>query len=358
MLRVRNWVAVLLFVCISSFMAVVFAAPSDTDVKISGVRWSRTTDAITGAINVRLILETTGPVEVEQFITKIPNWRIVLTVGGVKADNLVIPPSPDAAVVTKMSVVKSMTNNTHIIVDFPGELKKDQYKISTVPADPKNKRPFQIIIDMQKFVKPGELNFLPGVKGKIIVIDPGHGGSDPGAIGPFGTREKQLNLSLAMKVKADLEKAGAKVLMTRETDIDVFGPQATDREELWARVKVANFNQADLFISIHHNSSANRDARGTSTYYYQKTTYDVMLAQDIQKEMLQAGGLPNVGVRSANFFVVKNATMPSALLEVGFISNPQEEQILGTSSFQQKISQAIVVGIDHFFDQVGKPLGE
>ncbi|HWR31292.1 MAG TPA: N-acetylmuramoyl-L-alanine amidase [Negativicutes bacterium] len=358
MLRFRIWAAVLLLIGLGFFTEVVSAAPAENDVKINSVRWSRTTDAVTGLINVRLILETSGPVEVDQFITKVPNWRIVLTLGGVRADSLVIPPSPDAAVVTKMSVVKSMTNHTHVILDFPGELNKDQYKISTVPADSKNKRPFQIIVDMQKTVKPGELSVLPGLKGKVIVVDPGHGGSDPGATGPLGTREKQLNLSLAMQVKADLEKAGAKVLMTRETDIDVFGPKATDREELWARVQVANFNQADIFISIHHNASANRNISGTSTYYYQKTTYDVMLAQDIQKEMLQTGGLPNFGVRPANFFVVKNATMPAALLEVGFLSNPQEEQLLGTFSFQQKMSQAIVVGINQFFDQVGKTLGE
>jgi len=358
MLRVRVWTSMLLLLWLSFFTVVVSAAPAEPDVKISGVRWSRTTDAITGLINVRLVLDTSGPVEVDQFITKVPNWRIVLTLGGAKVDNLVVPPSPDVSVVTKMSVVKSAKNFVHVIIDFPGELKNDQYKISTVPADSKNKKPFQVIVDRQKTVKPGELNFLPGLKGKVVVVDPGHGGSDPGAIGPLGTREKQLNLSLAMQVKDDLEKAGAKVLMTRETDIDVFGTKATDREELWARVKVANFNQADIFISIHHNSSANRDARGTSTYYYQKTTYDMMLAQDIQKEMLQAGGLPNVGVKPANFFVVKNATMPAALLEVGFLSNPQEEQLLGNLAFRQKMSQAIVVGINQFFGQVGKAMGE
>jgi N-acetylmuramoyl-L-alanine amidase len=174
----------------------------------------------------------------------------------------------------------------------------------------------------------------------------------------MGTREKQLNLSLAMEVKTGLEKAGAKVLMTRETDIDVFGPKATDREELWSRVKVANFNQADIFISIHHNASINRDRSGTSTYYFLKTTYDVMLAQRIQETMLQAGGLANIGVKPANFFVVKNATMPAALLEVGFLSNPQEEQLLGSIAFQQKMAQAIVVGINQFFDYVGKTQGE
>ena len=356
-MRLRTWAAMLLLLWLGFSTTMVAAAPVGSDVRITGVRWNRTTDAITGLIKVGLILETSGPVEVEQFLTAMPNWRLILTLKGAKADNLIIPPSPDDSVVTKMSVVKSSPNITRVIVDFPGAWIKGQYKINTVPADPKTKKPFQIIVDVQKTVKPGELNFLPGLKGKTVVVDPGHGGSDPGAIGLLGTREKQLNLSLAMQVKAVLEKAGAKVLMTRETDIDVFGPKATDREELWARVKVANFNQADIFISIHHNASANRDSRGTSTYYYQKTTYDMMLAKDIQGAMLQSGSLADVGVRQANFFVIKNATMPAALLEVGFISNPQEEQLLGNQTFQQKMAQAIVLGIDQFFIQTGKTQG-
>ena len=336
----------------------VSAAPAETDVKLTGVRWSRTADAVTGLIKVRLILETNSPVEVDQFLTSMPNWRLVVSLSGVGGDNIKIPPSPDASVVTKMSVVKSPKNMTHVVVDFPGAIKQDQYSVTTVQSDPRTKRPFQVIIEMQKTVRPSELKFLPGLKGKTVVIDAGHGGSDPGAIGPMGTREKQLNLSLAMKVKASLETAGAKVLMTRETDVDVSSPNATDREELWARVWVANRNRADLFVSIHHNSSANRDKTGTSTYYFLKTSYDAMLAQYIQDAMLRAGGLLNLGVRPANFFVVKNATMPAALLEVGFISNPQEEQLLGNPDFQQKMAQAVVAGIDQFFLQAATMRGE
>ena len=83
-----------------------------------------------------------------------------------------------------------------------------------------------------------------------------------------------------------------------------------------------------------------------------------MLAQYIQDAMLRAGGLLNLGVRPANFFVVKNATMPAALLEVGFISNPQEEQLLGNPDFQQKMAQAVVAGIDQFFLQAATMRGE
>jgi N-acetylmuramoyl-L-alanine amidase len=96
---------------------------------------------------------------------------------------------------------------------------------------------------------------------------------------------------------------------------------------------------------------------GTTTYYFRKTLFDVVLAQSIQDEMVKAGGLANLGARTANFFVVKNTTMPAALLEIGFISNPQEEQLCSSAAFQQKMAQAIVTGIDQFFGQATKMRG-
>ena len=86
--------------------------------------------------------------------------------------------------------------------------------------------------------------------------------------------------------------------------------------------------------------------------------FDAVLAQSLQDAMVQAGGLVNIGVRTANFFVVKNTTMPAALLEIGFVSNPQEEMILANPNFQQKMAQAIVSGIDQFFGQAAKMRGD
>ena len=168
-MRFRIWAAMLLGLWLVFSMGMVAAAPAGSDVRITGVRWTRTADAATGLIKIRLALETSGPVEVEQFLTAMPNWRLILTLNGVKADNLTIPSSPDDSVVTKMSVVKSSQEITRVIVDFPGAWIKDQYKITTVPADSKTKTPFQVVIDVQKTVKPGELNFLPGLKGKTVV---------------------------------------------------------------------------------------------------------------------------------------------------------------------------------------------
>lgn len=357
-MRLRFWAGLLLLACLSFSPVMVWAAPENGDVKITGMRWSHSADAVTGLIKVRLMIETSAPVEMDHFLTAVPNWRLVVTLSGVSAENLKIPSPPDTSVVTKMSVIKSPKNITHVVLDFPGALTQNQYKISSLPADPKAKSPFRIVIDVQKTVPPGQMKYLAGLRGKLVVIDPGHGGSDPGAIGVRGTREKQLNLNMAMQLKAIVEKSGAKVLMTRDNDIDVSGPNATDRDELQARTSVANNNKADIFISIHHNSSANSDRSGTGTYYYLKTAFDVMLARSIQEAMLPAGGLVDYGVRQANFYVIKNVTMPAVLLEIGFMSNPQEEQTLINPAFQQKIAQAIVTGIDQFFTQAAKMRGE
>ena len=356
-LRLRYWLSLLMFFCLSCMPLLVLAAPLETSAKITGTRWTRSVDATTGLIKVRLELETTKPVEIEHFITKLPNWRLIATLKDVSIDKWSPGLSPDSVVVTQLSAVQS-DRNARLVIDFPEEVKEGQYKVSTLSADAKAKRPFRVVIDMERVVPVGNLKFLPGLKGKLVVIDPGHGGTDPGALGIRGSYEKKLNFDLSLLTKAKLEKAGAKVLMTRTSDIDVAGAKATDREELSARTQVGNRNNADVFISIHHNSSVNPDANGTTTYFYAKTIFDGELARSLQDAMVSAGGLTDKGARTANFFVVKNTTMPAALLEVGFMSNPQEEIILNDPVFQDKIAQSIVAGLDQFFLRAAKMRGE
>jgi N-acetylmuramoyl-L-alanine amidase len=334
-----------------------YAAPADTTAVITGASWSRSVDAVTGLIKVRLMLETTKPVEAEHFITKLPNWRLIITFKAANAERLKLPASPDTVVVTQANATQS-GRDARIVIDFPDAVKAAQYKVSTLPADAKAKRPFRVVIDMERVVPVGTLKFLPGLKGKLVVIDPGHGGTDPGALGIRGSYEKKLNFDLSMLTKAKLEKAGAKVLMTRTTDADVAGAKATDREELSARAQVGNRNNADVFVSVHHNSSVNPDANGTTTYFYAKTIFDGELARSLQTAMVRTGGLADKGARTANFFVIKNTTMPAALLEVGFMSNPQEEQTLNDPAFQDKNAQAVVTGLEQFFIQAAKMRGE
>lgn len=189
-----------------------------------------------------------------------------------------------------------------------------------------------------------------GIKGKIITLDPGHGGSDPGAIGASGLKEKQITLEISMRVKELLEKEGAKVFMTRTTDKDVYAPNASDRAELQARVNVAEKNNSDLFISLHINSSVNKSVGGFSSYYYPKTDHDLKIAQAIQNKFAKNFGVDNLGVRQANFYVVKRCSMPATLLEMCFISNPKEEKLMKSKWFQKKTARLIVEGVKNYFD--------
>ena len=189
-----------------------------------------------------------------------------------------------------------------------------------------------------------------GIKGKIITLDPGHGGSDPGAIGASGLKEKQITLEISMRVKELLEKEGAKVYMTRTTDKDVYGPNASDRAELQARVNVAEKYNSDLFISLHINSSVNKSVGGFSSYYYPKTDNDLKIAKAIQDKFAKNFGVDNLGVRQANFYVVKRCSMPATLLEMCFISNPKEEKLMKSRWFQKKTARLIVEGVENYFD--------
>ena len=189
-----------------------------------------------------------------------------------------------------------------------------------------------------------------GIKGKIITLDPGHGGSDPGAIGASGLKEKQITLEISLRVKELLAKEGAKVYMTRTTDKDVYGPNASDRAELQARVNVAEKYNSDLFVSLHINSSVNKSVGGFSSYYYPKTDNDLKIAKAIQDKFAKNFGVDNLGVRQANFYVVKRCSMPATLLEMCFISNPKEEKLMKSRWFQKKTARLIVEGVENYFD--------
>lgn len=189
-----------------------------------------------------------------------------------------------------------------------------------------------------------------GIKDKIITLDPGHGGSDPGAIGASGLKEKQITLEISMRVKELLEKEGAKVFMTRTTDKDVYAPNASDRAELQARVNVAEKHNSDLFLSLHINSSVNKSVGGFSSYYYPKTDNDLKIAKAIQDKFAKNFGVDNLGVRQANFYVVKRCSMPATLLEMCFISNPKEEKLMKSKWFQKKTARLIVEGVKDYFD--------
>lgn len=190
---------------------------------------------------------------------------------------------------------------------------------------------------------------LSNVKNKIITIDPGHGGSDSGAVGPNGYTEKEGAFAISQKVASILNQSGAKVVMTRDSDVDVYGPNASARNELQARVDVGNNANSDIFVSIHCNAFVNPAANGTQTFYYGSSYQGQRLAQNIQEKMIEANGLRDRGISTCNFYVVKHSYMPAVLIETAFITNYDEEALLSDDEWQTTMAKAIAEGINEYF---------
>ncbi|HAG42568.1 MAG TPA: hypothetical protein DCL31_03285, partial [Clostridium sp.] len=170
-----------------------------------------------------------------------------------------------------------------------------------------------------------------------VFIDPGHGGSDPGAIGLNKLTEKEVTLAVGMKVKSKLEAQGIKVQISRTTDVFV---------DLSPRAQIANIFGADAFVSIHNNSFGDRSVSGTETYVYTGTGERIneskKLAGLVQNNLLNNLGSKNRGVKSADFAVVRQTYMPAILAELEFISNPTVEEKMRTDKFREDCANAIV----------------
>lgn len=177
-----------------------------------------------------------------------------------------------------------------------------------------------------------------------VAVDPGHGGADPGARSDRGTLEKDINLDVALVLKQLLLDAGAVPLLTRETDIEV---------PLYDRPALANGQKADLFVSIHSNSFTDSTKFGTETYYYVTNAESKRLAEAIHREVVAELGTADRGVRMANFVVLRESTMPSALLELAFLSHPGDESLLRNPLTRRRAAQAILKGLLNFYGEKG-----
>jgi len=179
-----------------------------------------------------------------------------------------------------------------------------------------------------------------------ICIDPGHGGADPGAIGPTGLKEKDVNLAVGLKL-AEILKPIAEVKLTRTKDIAV---------SLKDRAAIANSFGCDYFISVHTNSFTDRKVGGVETWAYAPGGNGEKLAKAVQAELVKATGFANRGVKfNTSFAVLRDTKAPAILTETGFISNPDEEKLLKTDAFRDKIAKAIAQGVAK---QLGKKLPE
>ncbi|HEY3780008.1 MAG TPA: N-acetylmuramoyl-L-alanine amidase [Fimbriimonadaceae bacterium] len=204
-----------------------------------------------------------------------------------------------------------------------------------------------ILITMDK---PATYTGGGSVAGKIIVIDPGHGGSDSGTVSPDRScKEKDLTLQIATDLAQELTAAGAKVIMTRDTDI--FIP-------LKDRPAVANNNGANLFISIHVNSNAtlNSTRSGTTTYYHGHAPLGQMLGESVEHEIASTSGIPELGTLSdltrfprSGMAVLRYSNVPAILVETAYITCPVDRSKLCSPSFQMNLARSIVRGIKEFF---------
>jgi N-acetylmuramoyl-L-alanine amidase len=203
----------------------------------------------------------------------------------------------------------------------------------------------RIIIDLTNKVdfKPSTSNspnqlawtIRPAKERFKVVIDPGHGGKDTGAISVVNRREKDFVLALGTKVYN---------LLAKEPKIEAYITRKDDTfVELPDRVTIANEMKADLFVSIHGNSASKEDIDGSETYYY--TDQSLPFAKLMHQQLLKSTGFPDRKVKQSGFHVIKNTTMPSLLLEVGFLSNKTEENAMFQEGFQNQVAAGIVAGI-------------
>lgn len=222
-----------------------------------------------------------------------------------------------------------------------------------------------------------------GLQVKRIVIDPGHGGKDPGAIGCSGTHEKKIVLSISKKVAKILRDKGYEVILTRNSD---------EYLQLEERTAIANTNRADLFVSIHANAARSKQAHGIETYYLSlatdensvrvaarenatssrkmsdlqlilqdlmttsKVNESTLLAGYVQESMITQVGeqfkVKDLGVKRAPFFVLIGAEMPCLLVETGFMSNPDEEKRLRSDTYQNHLAESIAAGVEKYANQL------
>lgn len=190
-----------------------------------------------------------------------------------------------------------------------------------------------LIVGMLFSLRPAKL---------VIVVDAGHGGTDPGTMSANGIYEKDINLAIAKKIAASLSKAHYKVIMVRQDDSTI---------SLEQRYALANSQQADLFISVHANAIENNaDVSGMQVLYYPDTTqHNAELAQQMLTSLLQATSASDKGaIARPDLAVLRGTTMKSLLIETGFMTNEQEAEKLLQTTYQQKIATAVTKAVDGY----------
>lgn len=196
-------------------------------------------------------------------------------------------------------------------------------------------------------------------KGNTIVIDPGHGGIDGGTGKVDDILEKDINLAVGRKLKKELLVEGYNIVMTREVDksLEEYSNLKASRyrRDLDARKTIVNSNAPLAFVSIHVNSSSNKSARGIKIYHYPKDEESFQLAEDIKasidqylyKDYLQEESL-RTEILTEDYFILRETDYPGVLIEIGFITNPEEKELMKSQEYRERLAYAIKKGIVDF----------
>ena len=185
----------------------------------------------------------------------------------------------------------------------------------------------------------------------VIVIDVGHGGSDPGKVGIDGVKEKDVNLAIAGYLRDYLLAQDYTVYMTRDTDRDLSDSSVSNkkRSDLNHRIQFTTDKNASCMISIHQNSYPDTIQHGAQTFYYQGRNEDKTFAQLVQESLLAFDPTNTRQIKSTeSYYILKNTSIPSILIECGFLSNPDETARLTDPNYQKELAYAIAVGTCRF----------
>lgn len=191
---------------------------------------------------------------------------------------------------------------------------------------------------------------------KIVVIDPGHGGPDGGGTGQSGIQEKEITLSFAKNLAERFSQAGSAIILTRDKDKDLTSEggsiSSRKKEDLRKRVEIANQNEADIYISIHTNCFGSK-WKGAQTFYYPENEDSKRLGESIQSEIRDImKNTDREALPLDSNYVLKNLNMPAVIVEVGFLSNPEEEKMLLDTEYKKKMSYAVYSGaVKYFVDE-------
>lgn len=195
--------------------------------------------------------------------------------------------------------------------------------------------------------------FALSTASRVIVIDPGHGGFDPGKVGITGVHEKEINLKIGLKVRDYLEQSGAYVIMTRTEDVDLDGndEKQLKKMDMHNRKEKINNSNGDILVSIHQNAFPQPKVKGAQVFYHGSSDEGKDLANYIQQAIKTYADSSNQRIpkQNADYYVLRTTKIPAVIVECGFLTNPEEEAKLNTDEYQEAIAWAIYIGIIDYF---------